>query len=145
LTERHPEVHSATIGIWIQAGSIYEQENEHGLAHLLEHMVFKGTRRRSMMQIAKLMDSIGGQMNAFTDREFVCYHAKVLSEHTPKRWNCCATSQPSRCWKRPISKSRRASSSKRFARPKMCRKNWSRIIRRNHLAALALGSFDCGQ
>jgi predicted Zn-dependent peptidase len=96
LTERHPAVHSATIGIWIQAGSIYEQENEHGLAHLLEHMVFKGTKHRSMMQIAKLMDSIGGQMNAFTDREFVCYHAKVLSEHTPDALQllCDITTEP---------------------------------------------------
>jgi predicted Zn-dependent peptidase len=96
LTERHPAVHSATIGIWIQAGSIYEQANEIGLAHLLEHMVFKGTKKRSMMQIAKLMDSIGGQMNAFTDREFVCYHAKVLSEHTPDALQllCDITTEP---------------------------------------------------
>jgi len=83
LTERHPYVHSATVGVWIVAGSIYEQDHERGLAHLLEHLVFKGTQRRSMHQIAATMDSIGGQMNAFTDREYVCYHAKVLSEHTP--------------------------------------------------------------
>ncbi|MBV9868495.1 MAG: insulinase family protein [Abitibacteriaceae bacterium] len=83
LTERHPQVQSATIGMWIVAGSIYEQENERGLAHLLEHMVFKGTRHRTMHDIAVTMDSIGGQMNAFTEREYVCYHAKVLSEHTP--------------------------------------------------------------
>lgn len=82
LTERHPHVKSATVGIWIMAGSIYEQNAESGLAHLLEHMVFKGTQRRSTHQIAATMDSIGGQMNAFTEREFVCYHAKVLSEHT---------------------------------------------------------------
>ena len=83
LTERHPYVHSATVGVWIVAGSVYEQDHERGIAHLLEHLVFKGTRRRSMHQIAATMDSIGGQMNAFTDREHVCYHAKVLAEHTP--------------------------------------------------------------
>jgi predicted Zn-dependent peptidase len=83
LTERHPYVHSATVGVWIVAGSIYEQDHERGIAHLLEHLVFKGTQRRSMHQIAATMDSIGGQMNAFTDREYVCYHAKVLAEHTP--------------------------------------------------------------
>lgn len=82
ITERHPQVHSATIGVWISAGSIYETEEQRGLAHLLEHMVFKGTARRNMAQIAAAMDSVGGQMNAFTEREFVCYHAKVLSEHT---------------------------------------------------------------
>lgn len=84
LTERHEEVRSATIGIWIEGGSVYERERERGLAHLLEHLVFKGTTRRSMSQIAKDMDEIGGHMNAFTEREFVCYHVKVLAEHTPQ-------------------------------------------------------------
>ena len=83
LTERHPYVHSATVGVWIVAGSVYELDHERGIAHLLEHLVFKGTQHRSMHQIAATMDSIGGQMNAFTDREYVCYHAKVLAEHTP--------------------------------------------------------------
>ncbi len=83
LTERHPTVHSVTVGIWINAGAIYERENERGLAHMLEHLVFKGTSRRSSHKIAAQMDSIGGQMNAFTDLEHVCYHTKVLSEHLP--------------------------------------------------------------
>lgn len=82
LTERHDSVHSATLGIWIEAGSVYEREDERGLAHLLEHLVFKGTESLSMAQIAAAMDSLGGQMNAFTEREFVCYHVKVLAEHT---------------------------------------------------------------
>ena len=83
LTEHHPHVHSATIGLWFEAGAVYENKNQSGLAHLLEHMVFKGTHQRTSAQIAELMDSIGGQTNAFTDREFVCYHAKTLSEHAP--------------------------------------------------------------
>ncbi|RYG69498.1 insulinase family protein [bacterium] len=80
LTEYHPHVQSATLGLWIQAGSIYESAREAGLAHLLEHMVFKGTKRRTMTQIAAQMDVLGGGMNAFTEREYVCYHVKVLSE-----------------------------------------------------------------
>jgi predicted Zn-dependent peptidase len=83
LTEYHPEVRSVTLGLWIVAGAVYERENERGLAHLLEHLVFKGTKRRSAQKIAALMDSIGGQMNAFTEREHVCFHVKVLDEHLP--------------------------------------------------------------
>lgn len=82
LTEVHPHVHSTTLGLWVNAGSVYEGDSERGLAHLLEHMLFKGTLKRSTRQIAVTMDSIGGQLNAFTDCEFVCLHAKVLAEHT---------------------------------------------------------------
>ncbi|PQV63823.1 putative Zn-dependent peptidase [Abditibacterium utsteinense] len=80
LTEVHPHVQSATLGLWIQAGSIYEKRREQGLSHVLEHMVFKGTKTRSMSQIAAQMDVLGGGMNAFTEREFVCFHVKVLSD-----------------------------------------------------------------
>lgn len=83
LTERHEHVASATIGVWIDAGSVYETDDERGLAHLLEHLVFKGTHKRSMTQIAQAMDALGGQMNAWTEREQVCYHVKVLAEHAP--------------------------------------------------------------
>jgi predicted Zn-dependent peptidase len=88
LTERHPDVASATVGVWINAGSVYEEKEELGLAHLLEHIVFKGARTvkgslRSATQIAAQMDILGGQMNAFTEREFVCYHVKVLADHLP--------------------------------------------------------------
>jgi len=83
LTERHEGVPSATIGVWIDAGAVFETEKERGLSHLLEHMVFKGTARRSVQQIAAAMDSIGGQFNAFTERELVCFHARVLSEQAP--------------------------------------------------------------
>ena len=80
LTEHHPHVTSATLGVWIEAGSIHENAREQGLAHLLEHMVFKGTRRHSMAKIAAKMDVLGGGMNAFTEREWVCYHVKVLAD-----------------------------------------------------------------
>ena len=96
LTEHHPDVHSATIGLWVVAGSIYESASEAGIAHLLEHMVFKGTRKRSMTQIATVMDLLGGGMNAFTEREFVCFHVKVLAEHSPRALEllCELISQP---------------------------------------------------
>lgn len=84
LSQRHHDVHSVNVGVWIHAGAVYENDDERGLAHLLEHLVFKGTQKRSMTQIARAMDDIGGQMNAFTERELVCYHVKVLSDHLPR-------------------------------------------------------------
>jgi predicted Zn-dependent peptidase len=81
LTERLPHLYAVSLGICVRAGSLFESGRERGLAHLLEHMVFKGTRRRSMKQIAAGMDLLGGGMNAFTEREFVCFHVKVLAEH----------------------------------------------------------------
>jgi len=80
LSETHPHAHSQTIGVWIEAGTVFENARQAGIAHMLEHMVFKGTDELSAAQIANLVDDIGGQMNAFTDREFVCFHMKVLSD-----------------------------------------------------------------
>ena len=96
LTESHAGVASATLGVWIEAGSIRETAREQGLAHLLEHMVFKGTRRHSMTQIAAKMDVLGGGMNAFTEREWVCYHVKVLSDQVTPALNllCEFVTQP---------------------------------------------------
>ncbi len=81
LTERIEGAHSASLGLWFEAGCAFENESQQGLAHLLEHMVFKGTKRHSMLRIALKMDDLGGGMNAFTEREFVCYYVKVLGEH----------------------------------------------------------------
>jgi len=81
LTERVEGARSASLGVWFEAGCAHESEAQQGLAHLLEHMVFKGTRRHSMLRIALKMDDLGGGMNAFTEREFVCFHVKVLGEH----------------------------------------------------------------
>lgn len=81
LTERIEGAHSASLGLWFEAGCAHENESQQGLAHLLEHMVFKGTKRHSMLRIALKMDDLGGGMNAFTEREFVCYYVKVLGEH----------------------------------------------------------------
>jgi predicted Zn-dependent peptidase len=83
LTEEIPYVHSVSTGIWVNVGSRDEQQNEEGITHLIEHMLFKGTHRRSALDIAKELDSVGGFANAFTSKELVCFHAKVLSTHLP--------------------------------------------------------------
>lgn len=83
VTERIPEFRSCTLGAWISTGSRYETEEDAGIAHFLEHLLFKGTERRTAYDIAKEMDSIGGQLNAFTEKERTCYYARVLDQHVP--------------------------------------------------------------
>lgn len=80
IHERSPHVHSLSVGVWIQAGSQDEKEEEAGLAHFIEHMLFKGTKKYSAKQIAEHFDRIGGELNAFTSKEATCYHARVLKE-----------------------------------------------------------------
>ncbi|MCU0572225.1 MAG: insulinase family protein [Syntrophobacteraceae bacterium] len=83
VTEKIPYVHSVSTGIWVSAGSRDEQEEERGITHFIEHMLFKGTGRRSALDIAKELDAVGGFANAFTSKENVCFHAKVLDRHLP--------------------------------------------------------------
>jgi predicted Zn-dependent peptidase len=73
-----PHVRSVSMGVWVHVGARDETDTESGLCHFIEHMIFKGTARRSAFQIAKEFDAIGGQTNAFTAMEHTCYHAKVL-------------------------------------------------------------------
>ena len=81
LTKRMPHTHSVSMGVWVNVGARDEALRENGLSHLIEHMIFKGTRKRSAYQIAKEFDAIGGQTNAFTAMENTCYHARVLKTH----------------------------------------------------------------
>ncbi|MDQ2864738.1 MAG: insulinase family protein [Candidatus Eremiobacteraeota bacterium] len=83
LTESMSSVRSATIGIWADIGSAMERHEERGISHLVEHMLFKGTQRRSARDIAETMDGVGGNLNAFTDKEATCYYAKVIDRHVP--------------------------------------------------------------
>jgi len=83
VTEKIPYLRSVSIGIWINSGSRDEDDRSSGISHFLEHLAFKGTEKRSSRQIAFEMDSIGGQIDAFTSREYTCYSAKVLDEHLP--------------------------------------------------------------
>jgi predicted Zn-dependent peptidase len=83
VTEAMPHVRSVAVGISLRRGSRHELDEESGLSHFIEHMVFKGTNRRSQVQIAREMDAIGGQADAFTTKEYASFHAKVLDEHLP--------------------------------------------------------------
>jgi predicted Zn-dependent peptidase len=76
-----PHVRSVSMGVWVHVGARDETDAESGLSHFIEHMIFKGTARRSAFQIAKEFDAIGGQTNAFTSMEHTCYHARVLDTH----------------------------------------------------------------
>jgi predicted Zn-dependent peptidase len=80
LTESMPQMVSSTIGIWVENGSRYETGPENGVSHFIEHLLFKGTRKRTAAQIAEQIDAVGGVLNAFTGKEYTCYYAKVLGE-----------------------------------------------------------------
>lgn len=79
--ENIPYVKSASIGIWVRTGSCNENIKTNGISHFIEHMLFKGTKKRNASQIAESIDNIGGQINAFTGKECTCYYAKTLDEH----------------------------------------------------------------
>jgi predicted Zn-dependent peptidase len=83
LTERMPHVRSVSVGVWLARGSRHEPVELGGIAHFVEHMLFKGTATRSAEDIAQTIDSIGGQMDAFTSKEYAGYYLKVLDEHLP--------------------------------------------------------------
>lgn len=83
VLENIPTVRSVAIGIWIGTGSRNETPELNGISHFLEHMFFKGTKTRTAREIAESFDSIGGQVNAFTSKEYTCYYAKVLDTHAP--------------------------------------------------------------
>jgi predicted Zn-dependent peptidase len=83
VTERMPHVRSVSIGVWLARGSRHEPEEQSGIAHFAEHMLFKGTATRTAEDIAQTIDSIGGQMDAFTAKEYASYYIKVLDEHLP--------------------------------------------------------------
>jgi predicted Zn-dependent peptidase len=83
LTERMTQVRSISIGVWLTRGSRHESAERGGIAHFVEHMLFKGTATRSAEDIAQAIDSIGGQLDAFTAKEYASYYIKVLDEHLP--------------------------------------------------------------
>lgn len=83
ITEKVPGVHSVSIGIWVDAGSRDEKGSHMGAAHYLEHLLFKGTSKRSALDIAASIESVGGDINAFTSKEHTCYYAKVLAVDLP--------------------------------------------------------------
>jgi len=82
VLENLPHFSSTTIGVWVKTGSVFENETENGISHVIEHMLFKGTTTRSAKDIAIAFDKVGGQVNAFTSKEATCYYAKVVWENT---------------------------------------------------------------
>ncbi|MEM6461471.1 MAG: pitrilysin family protein [Pseudomonadota bacterium] len=83
VTETMPHLESAALGVWIKSGSRDEAEDEHGIAHLLEHMAFKGTDKRSARRIAEEIENVGGEVNAATSIETTSYYARLLKDHVP--------------------------------------------------------------
>ena len=83
VTEVMPYLKSASFGVFVRAGSAYENEANNGIAHMIEHMLFKGTSLRSAKQIADEMARIGGNVNAFTSKEYTSFYATTLSSHLP--------------------------------------------------------------
>lgn len=83
LTEKMDHIRSVAMGVWIRAGSRHELAEVNGISHFVEHMVFKGTKSRSAQHIAREVDAIGGNLDAFTGKETVCFNIKVLDEHVP--------------------------------------------------------------
>lgn len=81
VCEKIPYVRSVSIGIWVGTGSRHESENNNGVSHFIEHMLFKGTSKRNAKEIAESIDNIGGQINAFTGKECTCYYTKTLDSH----------------------------------------------------------------
>ena len=84
VSEELPYFRSVAVGVWLNVGSRDETRAENGLSHFLEHMAFKGTPRRTALDIAREIDQIGGSCNAFTSKEQTCFHGKVLAEHLPR-------------------------------------------------------------
>ena len=83
ITEEIPFLKSVSIGVWVVTGSRDEQPHENGISHFIEHLLFKGTERRTAFDLAKEIDSVGGTLNAFTGREYTCFYAKVIDKNLP--------------------------------------------------------------
>src|SRR3546814_20259747 len=90
VTDAMPSVESASVGLWVGVGTRHETPAENGLAHLIEHMVFKGTRRRDAAAIAREIEDVGGHMNAYTSREKTAYYAKALAGDLPVAFDLIA-------------------------------------------------------
>src|ERR1700692_4697623 len=90
ITEVMPHVRSISVGIWIGTGSRRENSEQNGISHFIEHMLFKGTTNRSAEDIARSVDSVGGNLDAFTAKELVCFNTKVLDEHLPRAFDVLA-------------------------------------------------------
>src|SRR5580700_9599938 len=90
ITEQMAHVRSVSLGVWIRTGSRCESGDQNGISHFIEHMLFKGTSKRSAEDIARSVDSIGGNLDAFTAKELVCFNTKVLDQHLSQAFDVLA-------------------------------------------------------
>src|SRR3989337_2612014 len=84
ISEEMPDIQSASIGVWVNIGSRNEDSKKNGISHFIEHLLFKGTEKRTALDIAREIESVGGVLNAFTGREYTCFYAKILNKDLPK-------------------------------------------------------------
>jgi predicted Zn-dependent peptidase len=84
ITEEMADVESATVGVWVKTGSRSERPSNAGVSHFIEHLLFKGTKKRTALDIAKEIEGVGGVLNAFTGREYTCFYSKVLASDLPR-------------------------------------------------------------
>ncbi len=80
ITSTRPQLETVSLGIWVKTGSAYERKDNNGISHFLEHMSFKGTQKRTALDITEEIENVGGQSNAYTSREFTAYYAKMMKE-----------------------------------------------------------------
>ena len=90
VTHEMPHLESVSLGVWVGAGARHETSEQHGIAHVLEHMAFKGTERRTALQIAEELESVGGDLNAATSAESTAYYARVLKDDVPRAMDVLA-------------------------------------------------------
>src|SRR5437762_4738976 len=83
LTEAMPHIKSVSLGVWLKKGSRHENEVDNGISHFIEHLVFKGNKTRSAHDIALVIDKLGGQVDAFTGKEYTCFYFRALDEYLP--------------------------------------------------------------
>ena len=83
VTEEEKSVRSATFGIWVNVGSRDESNSTAGASHFLEHLLFKGTKKRSSLEISSAIEAVGGETNAFTSKEYTCFYARVIDKYLP--------------------------------------------------------------
>ena len=96
FTQHLPQAQSAALGFFVGVGSRHETPSENGAAHFIEHMLFKGTSRRSAGQLARDMDAIGGQVNAYTTKEHTCFYARTLDSRSVSFCTCSWVKFPAR-------------------------------------------------
>ena len=120
-----PHVRSVSVGVWVGSGSRRETPEQNGISHFIEHMLFKGTANRSAEDIARSVDSIGGNLDAFTAKEMVCFNTKVLDEHLPIAMDVLSDLVLNPLSAKKISRRKRASFSKRSRWTPIARIIWS--------------------